>query len=161
MRSSAAETYHYKECGLDYIYLAGGFHYVDGPGGRRQVVIKNIDQLQEAIGRMLIEDKKNLSGREIRFLRHEMLMSQATLAKLLEVSEQAVHRWEKGKTGQVPKPAEALIRLLYREHIQAGGGIRKKLEKLADLEDATGGARVTARKSRNNKWQLELEKAAA
>ena len=147
MRSSAAETYHYKECGLDYIYLAGGFitSMVPGAGDRR----------------MLIEDKKNLSGREIRFLRHEMLMSQATLAKLLEVSEQAIHRWEKGKTGQVPKPAEALIRLLYREHIQAGGGIRKKLEKLADLEDATGGARVTARKSRNNKWQLELEKAAA
>jgi putative transcriptional regulator len=147
MRSSAAETYHYKECGLDYIYLAGGFitSMVPGAGDRR----------------MLIEDKKNLSGREIRFLRHEILMSQATLAKLLEVSEQAIHRWEKGKTGQVPKPAEALIRLLYREHIQAGGGIRKKLEKLADLEDATGGARVTARKSRNNKWQLELEKAAA
>jgi DNA-binding transcriptional regulator YiaG len=159
MRKTATEKYHYRECGLDYIYLAGGFHYVNRPGGRRHVVIKNVDELQEAIGRMLIEQKKNLSGREIRFLRHEMLMSQATLAKLLEVSEQAVHRWEKGKTGQVPKPAEALIRLLYREHIKAGNGsIRTRLEKLADLEDAMAGTKVTARK-KNNTWQLELQAA--
>ena len=147
--------YHYTESGLDNIYLANGF-VIDGPPGRQMVVIKDIDGLHRAIGRMLIDCKKNLTGREVRFLRQEMLMSQATLAKLLDVSEQAVHRWEKGKTGQVPKPAEALIRLLYREQLgQAGSSIRESLEAAAELEDAIGGARMTLSKS-SKEWTPHL-----
>ena len=154
--------YHYLESGLDYIYLANGFDYSDGPRGR-QVTIQNIDGLHRAIGRMLVETKKNLTGKEIRFLRHEMLMSQATLAKLLEMSEQAVARWEKGKTG-VPKPAESLIRLLYREHMKGDASgkseIRRNLERIADLENAIDGQRVTMRTPANSKeWKPTLQAA--
>jgi putative transcriptional regulator len=133
------QMYHYTESGLDHVYLANGYEFVEAPGGRA-VRISDIDGLHEAIGRTLITDKKNLSGKEIRFLRHEMLMSQAKLAKLLEVGEQTVHRWEKGKA-EIPKPAEALIRLLYRDHIKDKGvsSIRRCLERLADLEDALDG----------------------
>src|SRR5579884_196603 len=127
------QMYHYTESGLDNIYLANGYEFVEAPTGRT-VRITDIDGLHEAIGKALITGKKNLSGKEIRFLRHEMMMSQAFLAKLLEVGEQTVHRWEKGK-GEVPKPAEALIRLLYREHIKdkSVSGIRNHLQRLADL----------------------------
>jgi len=155
-----AEVYHYTESGLDNVYLASGFQFVDGPGGRR-VKIKDIDGLHETIGRLLITEKKNLSGKEIRFLRQEMLMSQATLAKLLEVAEQTVLRWEKGKV-DIPKPAESLIRLLYREHIKEKGAekIRSKLERLADLEDKAGGYSLRLRQS-NKGWQPEIARQAA
>lgn len=141
--------YHYTESGLENVYLDGGFQLADG-----RLVIKDIDGLHKVIGRALISSKKNLTGREIRFLRQEMLMSQSTLAKLLEVSEQAVARWEKGKSG-LPKPAEALIRLLYREFIGENGksGIREKLERIAALEDEIDGDKVTVKKKHIG-WQV-------
>jgi len=145
--------YHYTECGLDYIWLTSGYSVVDAPGGR-QVVIKDIDGLHELIGRYLIDNKGSFTGKEIRFLRHEMLMSQALLAKLLGVSEQAVARWEKGKA-DVPKPAETLIRLLYREHIKDKTvmSFQARLQRLADMEDSADGQRVTLRRP-NREWHL-------
>ena len=134
--------YHYTECGLDDVYLVGGFEFVDAPSGR-QVVISDLDGLHAAIGRHLVNSKKGLSKKEIRFLRHEMSMSQSTLARLLAVSEQAVRRWEAGKS-TIPGPAEALLRLLYREstdHGDRGPGpksIRAALKDIADLEDEFG-----------------------
>ncbi len=154
------QIYHYTESGLDNVYLANGYEFVEAPGGRT-VKITDIDGLHEAIGRTLITDKKNLSGREIKFLRHEMLMSQAVLAKLLEVGEQTIHRWEKGKS-EVPKPAEALIRLLYREHIKdkSVSGIRRNLQRIADLENALDRNRISLRQS-NKGWQPATLRDAA
>jgi DNA-binding transcriptional regulator YiaG len=154
------QMYHYTESGLDNVYLADGYEFVEAPGGQ-EVRITDIDGLHEAIGRTLIADKKNLSGKEIRFLRHEMLLSQARLAKLLEVGEQTVHRWEKGKA-EIPKPAETLIRLLYREHIKdkAAPKIRHCLERIADLEDTIDRNRISLRKS-NKGWLSSLTLEAA
>jgi DNA-binding transcriptional regulator YiaG len=127
------DEYHYTECGIDYIYLVDGYEFVDTPQGR-QVVVQNIDGLHAAIGKFLVNHKKDLTGDDVRFLRHEMLMSQATLAKLLDVGEQTVHRWETGKT-EASKPASALIRLLYREQNGGNKEIQGSLKRIADLED--------------------------
>lgn len=145
--------YRYTECGIDAVYLENGFQFVDTPSGR-QVSIRNIDGLHEAIGRFLVSKRKDLSGKEFRFLRHEMLMSQATLSKLFDVSEQAIHRWETGKTKEIPKPAEALVRLLYKEHIREGGNekIRSSLKKIADLEDEIDHALTFA--ETNQGWKI-------
>ena len=147
--------YQYRECGLENVWLANGFDIVDAPSGRH-VKIKNIDGLHKAIGRMLITNRKRLSGKEIRFLRQELLMSQTTLAKLLEVADQTVHRWETDKA-EMPKSAEALLRLLYREHIDANSkiNIRQKLEKIADLEDKLDGYQITLRKNKQDAWVPE------
>lgn len=143
---------------MDNIYLANGYRFVDAPRGR-QVKIADIDGLHDAIGAMLVSEKKNLTGDEIRFLRHEMLMSQAALARLLDVDEQTVARWEKGRT-EVPKPAEALIRFLYREHGDAAASrwtVRQSLETIARLDHDIAGA-VTFRKV-SNKWRPQLQAA--
>ena len=130
------EIYHYTECGLDNVYLVSGYDIVESPTGRHQVTIKDIDGLHEAVGRHLIKSKKDLNGDEIRFLRHEMLMSQSVLARLLDVSDQTINRWERDKSN-VPKPAEALIRFLYKEHVEDSSGIdvRGTLRKIADIEE--------------------------
>jgi putative transcriptional regulator len=154
--------YQYTESGLDNVRLANGFRYVDGPGGRHVLVIEDIDGLHRAIGRTLVQTKKDLTGKEIRFLRHEMLMSQLALASLLEVDEQTVARWEKGRT-VIPKPAEALIRLLYREHTRSGPdngkrpAIRDLLDHIAKLEEEIHGLQL---RMKNHKWQPEPAKAA-
>ena len=129
----ADSTYHYTECGLKNIYLLNGYHFIDTPRGQA-VSIRDIEGLHKAIGLFLVTTKKNLTGEELRFLRHEMLMSQSTLAELLGMSEQAIHRWENEKT-DIPKPSESLLRLLYREHNNKDGKISTVLKKIADLEE--------------------------
>ena len=126
--------YHYTECGLDNVYLSNGFKFNETVRGRA-VSIHDMDGLHKAIGLYLVTSKKDLSKKEVRFLRDEMLMSQSTLGQLLGVSEQAVRRWETGKTA-IPKPSEFLLRLLYREHVNnQNGKISSLLKEIADLED--------------------------
>ena len=150
-------TYHYTECGLDYVYLNGGVERLNGSRGR-QIVIRDIDGLHKAIGRFLVTGKRNLSGKELRFLRHEMLMSQATLAMLLDVAEQTVHRWESGKT-ELPGPAEALVRLLYSEHSGGNESVMASLKHIAALEDEIDQKRLTLIEIRG-KWEQEPKRAA-
>jgi len=129
------QRYHYRECGLDHVFLVNGFEWNASPRGRT-IAIKDIDALHRAIGMHVSRHKKALSGDELRFLRQEMLMSQATLAHLLDVSEQTVHRWEAEKTS-CPRAAEALIRRLYLEHGDAADEkLRDVLYRIAEREDA-------------------------
>jgi putative transcriptional regulator len=144
------EKYHYKESGLDYIWLEGGWEIVSSPSGK-QLKIKNIEQLHNAIGTWLVKEKKDLTGKEIRFLRQEMRLSQANLAKLLTVTEQTIHRWETGKA-DIPKPAESLIRFLY-EGVETAE-IKNALESLAQLEDDADGRDYNA-KFANKDWRLQ------
>ena len=127
-------VYHYTECGLSNIYLINGYKLVETSQGNA-VSINDIDGLHKAIGMFLVHSKKDFYGDEIRFLRHEMLISQATLADLLGVSEQTVRRWENNKIN-IPKPSESLLRLLYLEKINnRHGKISKILSEIANLED--------------------------
>jgi len=126
--------YHYTESGLDSVYLLNGYRFVASRRGRG-VVIQDVDGLHMAIGSNLVTSKKRLSGSEFRFLRTELLLSQASLARLLQVRELTVARWEKGQT-RIPLTADATIRVLYEEHV---GGRNQKLsdllESLAELDD--------------------------
>lgn len=128
------DLYHYTECGLPNIFLLNGYKVIETARGR-SVSVTDMDGLHRAIGLLLVTSKKDLSGEEIRFLRHELLMSQSTLGRLLGVSEQAIRRWENGKIN-IPKPSESLLRLLYREHIHDREGmISSILKEIANLEE--------------------------
>lgn len=150
--TAANQVYHYTECGLDNIYLANGYKIVESPRGR-QVIIADIDGLHKAIGRSLIREKKDLNGKEIRFLRTEMGMSQVLLANLLDVNEQAINRWERGKS-HINKPAEALIRALYAEHIKETSGIKEMLKKIIALEDAMNGQLKLRKRGDDEDWEV-------
>jgi DNA-binding transcriptional regulator YiaG len=107
----ASKPYHYKECGLDNIYLTSGFSFSE-VDGEQYVSIENIDGLRKVIGLKLVTEKKTLSPKEIRFLRGEMRMTQSDLAKLLRVDDQTVARWEKRKS-KLPGPADLGLRVLF------------------------------------------------
>jgi putative transcriptional regulator len=144
------KLYHYKECGLNNIYLVNGFNTIETPMGEA-ISVNNIDCLHKAIGLYLISTVKDLSGEEIRFIRHEMLMSQKTLSILLGVSEQEIRRWENGKV-KISKPSESLLRLLYREHINDGGGkIASILKQISYLEVQINEMRFVF-KNKKNEW---------
>ena len=127
--------YHYTECGLDNIYLVNGFDIVKTPRGAA-VNIRNIEGLHRAIGQILVHEKQNLSGKEFRFLRHELNMTQQNLASVLRVSVQSVARWEKGKNArQIDGPAQGLLRVLYGEFIGGNEKVTEPLRKLAELDE--------------------------
>jgi DNA-binding transcriptional regulator YiaG len=107
----ASKPYHYKECGLDNIYLMNGFE-IEEVDGEEYVSIKAVDKLWKAIGLNLVTSKKILSPKEIRFLRGQMEKTQAEVASLLRVDDQTVARWEKGKV-RLSGTADIAFRLLF------------------------------------------------
>jgi putative transcriptional regulator len=125
--------YHYTECGLDNVYLMNGFKMVETPRGVG-VQIDNVGGLHRAIGLYLLEEKKRLNGKELRFLRHELNMTQETVAALLGVNVQAVARWEKGKSLVTP-PADRLMRVIYKEATGGNMKIIDPLRRLAELDE--------------------------
>ena len=129
-----SSLYHYRECGLDNIYLVNGFELVETPRGQG-ALIKDVPGLHRAIGQMLVREKKALSGREFRFLRHELNLTQQSLAAIMRVDTQTVARWEKRGTEEVDGPASSLIRVMYEEKINGNRDIIEPLQKLAELDE--------------------------
>ena len=137
----AKNSYHYRACGLENVYLRNGFS-VERTKHGRTVSIEDMDGLHRAIGKCLVLEKKDLTGRELRFLRREMMLSQAGLGRLLGKSGQAVARWEKGRN-PIDATAGALFRLLYLQHIGGNRKVRTLLEQLAELDELIEGERMS------------------
>ena len=126
------EHYQYTESGLHNIYLVNGFEFVED-----RLRIHDLFGLHRAIGQWLVSTRKNLSGGEIRFLRHELEMSHASLARLLGVSEQSVLRWEKKRNSRDNgnPAAERALCLIYLNKALGERRISEALEAIVDLGD--------------------------
>jgi putative transcriptional regulator len=99
------KSYHYTECGLSNVFLLNEFKWIKTARGRA-VAIQDMDGLHQLISLLLVAPEKDLSGEEIRFLRHELLMSQKTFSQSLGVSIQIVHRLE---NGTIPEPSAPFL----------------------------------------------------
>lgn len=129
------KPYHYTECGLDNVYLVNGVTRRKTPRGE-VIQIADLEGLHRAIGRRLVGEKKSLSGKEFRFLRHELKLSQKHLAALLGTDAQSIGRWEREEGKKPPPgPAQAVIRLLYNEKLEGNRAIAEPLEQLAELDE--------------------------
>lgn len=126
-------AYHYKESGLDNVFLENGYTVHQTPYGEG-VSIKDTDGLHRLIGEWLAAVPKKLNGAEFRYLRLQMEMSQRSIAALLGAEEQAVRRWEKYRTKPVNGPADRMIRLLYSEYVGGNVRIREAVDRLAELD---------------------------
>ena len=74
----------------------------------------DIDGLHRTIGIALVGKRARLTGNEFRFLRLELLLSQASLAKILGVRELTIGRWEKGRSEIHFPPTQLLANCLQR-----------------------------------------------
>jgi putative transcriptional regulator len=147
--------YQYTESGLDTVFLVSGFEFEDTAGGKT-VTIHDVDGLHCAIGIELVCRRQRLTGKEFRFLRSELLLSQASLAKIFGVRELTIARWEKGQS-EIPLSADAIVRQLFKESIGRAGSMKELLERIADLEDDIDHT-LTLRESKG-KWQLMKQAA--
>ena len=108
-----AGWHHYTESGLDNVWLNGGVARYETPYGPG-AAIDDVDGLNAAIAAWIVERKSYWRGRELKFLRKRLNLSQKGLADLLGYSDQQVRRWEKD-VAEMPSPASRLLRLLVRE----------------------------------------------
>ncbi len=144
--------YQYKECGLDNVWLANGYELVEtayGPG----VSVIAADKLLEQIAAHLVRKPSRLSGKEFRFLRVELGLSQGAMAKVQGVSEQNVSLWE--RRGKVPKANDALLRLCYLGHAAGDASLKSSLEQIMTVERLVH-QRIVATAGRKG-WKFKVE----
>ncbi len=102
-------TYRYTDSGLDNVIIEG-VNFVADDSGEECVMIPNINGLHKTIAHGFVVRRGSMSGRELRFIRTEMGMTQAQLAEMLHREPLAVSRWERAER-PVDANAEALVRL--------------------------------------------------
>jgi DNA-binding transcriptional regulator YiaG len=125
--------YHYKECGLDNIWLVDGYQVRRTAYGEA-IAIEDVEGLYDLIARGLVEKAGALSGKEIRFLRKHLGRSQRALGAVLGSDEQTVSRWERGSTA-MPAAADRLLRGYYREIKQGNARLKELVDRLIELDN--------------------------
>jgi DNA-binding transcriptional regulator YiaG len=131
MNTKPQKTYHYKACGLDNVYLMNGF-YIEETEYGPVISFEDIEGLHGLIAHRLVNHDHELSGKEFRFLRKELELSQKEIARLLGCDEQQIGRWERGEH-KMAGSADRLIRLLYQENYSKNPHVRDLLERIATL----------------------------
>lgn len=128
------EPLHYTACGLDSVFLGSGYDVFDTSEGRG-VRIRNLDGLHCAIGEYLAAHKKTLHGKELRYLRKHMDLTQVQLGDIIGLSSQQVARWEKDHC-DISGAAESLLRVLFMEHLRKTISVRGLLVELEGCDDS-------------------------
>ena len=109
--------YHYKESGLDNVYLKDIDIYKCVECNAEMPAIPQIERLHGRIAAAIIRKNVPLSGKEIVFIRKHMELKAKDLAQMLNVSRVTVSRWETGAE-DIGASNDKLIRLLYVQSIQ-------------------------------------------
>ena len=147
--------YHYRQCGLADVYLVNGYERKRTAYGET-VTIHSIDELHRAIGTYLVEEKDHLTGAEVRFLRHELDLSQDMLGRLLGKTGQTVARWEKGRC-RIDGSAVRLLRAYYEAKVgrrpNKVTGLRERLAEV-DGEDAGYPVEFALEDMDSGKWKV-------
>jgi DNA-binding transcriptional regulator YiaG len=107
--------YRYTECGLDNVYIADMPVRIDNHG-EKTYEIMNINGLHKVIAHGIVNHTHAMSGKELRFLRTELGLTQAEIARLVHCDTQTIGRWERSETA-LDQKAETLIRLYAVEKL--------------------------------------------
>lgn len=127
------KSLHYRACGLDNVYLSGGFLRTKTYDGQDVVVIEDVEGLHKAIREYVIDLARPLTHREFRFLRKALDVSQRQLAALAKVDEQTISMWERGNS-PIQGSVDILLRAWVREHDSGKPAIRELTERLNALD---------------------------
>ena len=102
-------AYRYTDSGLDNVMIEG-VNLLPDDSGDECLTIPNVNGLHKTIAHGIVVRRGSISGRELRFIRTEMGMTQAQLAEMLHREPLAISRWERGEC-PIDANAEALVRL--------------------------------------------------
>lgn len=124
--------FHYMACGLDNVWLANGFTIKETKYGRG-VSIQDVDGLHRLLASSLVEKKGLLTGKEFRFLRVQLGLTQQGLGKLMgDVSENAVSLWERKDT--VPAINDHWLRMHVIAKLKGNTKVADAIERIQTVE---------------------------
>ena len=136
--TKAQQTYHYKECGLDNVYLKNVDVRVCESCGEKAVRIPRILELHAVIGRAVAMQPCPLRGQDIRFLRKQLGYSAKAWATFLRMDTSTLSRLENEQQVAGPQ-SDSLIRFLYFRIRDEEEGVLSQ-DRLADASAAVGAA---------------------
>lgn len=123
--------YHYTACGLDNVWLENGYTLKATRYGKG-VSVNDVDGLHKLLAAKLVEKQGLLNGKEFKFLRVQLGLSQEGLGKLMGVSENAVSLWERKDT--VPLAHDHLLRLMVLGKMQGNTKIGEAIERVQTVQ---------------------------
>lgn len=139
--------HHYTESGLDHVWLKNGYTVSSTPYGKA-VAVTDADALHEVLALWLTRKQGRLTGKEFRYLRGMLGLSQLNASRMLGVTEGAVSLWE--RTGKVPATSDALMRLLVLEKLQGDGKVGEIIERVNAVDRLVNQNIVAS--ERGHKW---------
>ncbi|MFC7332447.1 helix-turn-helix domain-containing protein [Rhodocista pekingensis] len=152
-----AETgtrHHYVECGLDYVWLEGGFVREEtayGPAVR----VEHASALDRAIAEAVVRHRRHLTGQEVRFLRGLMDLTQEGLAALLGKDAQSVARWERART-RIPPTEDRALRQLFLEHAGSAQSFTETARRTAAIRGEV--VALSASGGEGGSWRVAAER---
>ncbi|MCM0608129.1 MAG: hypothetical protein KA711_03930 [Ideonella sp. WA131b] len=143
----------FDDGGLRNVWLANGYETRKTPYGDA-TAIHDLDGLIYSICATLVRKPGHLTGAEFRYLRQHLLLSQASLGRLLGVSEQSVALWE--KRSRIPLLADKHLRLLWSERHDGNETIARVMQRVNDVERLIH-QRLVLKTTPRRGWQAKAE----
>ena len=123
---------HYRLCGLDNVWLANGYQTKDTKYGRA-ISVFDTEGLHHLLAMALINKTGLLTGKEFRFLRVQLGLSQQGLGSFLGgLSENAVSLWERKNT--VPAIYDHWLRLMVIAKFSGDTKVADAIERIHTVE---------------------------
>jgi DNA-binding transcriptional regulator YiaG len=97
--------------GLPNVYLKNGFT-VEGEGDEQLIAYADLDGLYSALAGVIARRATPLAGVEFKFLRRRLGLSQEQAGAMVEKTNQAIAKWEKGQA-TVPLADGNMMRLAW------------------------------------------------
>lgn len=143
--------YHYKMCGLDNVWLENGYTAKETRYGKG-VSVANADQLHALLATVVAKKEGRLTGKELKFLRNFLCLSQRRVGEMLGCSEQSVSLWE--RNDNVPVAEEALIRSCVLEKVNGNAKVSEMIDRMNTV-DRLVHRQILARSTREH-WTTTL-----
>jgi|SRR5215213_6759772 len=105
-------TYHYKECGIDRVYLNNIKIRVCEACGAQSPRIPRISEIHRTLGEAIALQPAPLAGADSRLLRKQLGLKAREWASLIGIDPATLSRWENGEQA-IGTQSDLLTRLLY------------------------------------------------
>jgi len=151
-RKGTFVMHHYTESGLDNVWLKNGYTVKQTPHGKA-VAVMDADALRKVLAMWLTKKEGRLTGKEFRYLRGMLCLSQLNAAQMLGVTEGAVSLWE--RTGKVPSASDALMRLLVLEKMEGDGKVGEIIHRVNAVDRLVNQNIVAS--ERGHKWSAKAQ----
>ena len=112
IKTKIQQTYRYKECGLDNVYLLNMEFRECDSCGTKVPRLKRMPELHSTIARAIAMQPCSLRGQDVRFLRKQLGYSAKEWATLLRTDASTLSRWENDQQ-EMGTQSDSLVRLLY------------------------------------------------